>query len=108
LNAGRGQRPRILRLLLAENEVPSVALSRISLQDGARVKELRELGYKITNRTERRAGQVHGFFRLEAGIRPQGAAQTTPSDPSLPLQPALFANRAPQGWKDPEEGRPRG
>jgi hypothetical protein len=66
----KNQRQRILDLLLAAHgeEVPSVALSRISLQYGARVKELRELGLRIVNRTERRSGQVHGYFRLEAGM----------------------------------------
>lgn len=66
----KNHRQRILDLLLAAHgqEVPSVTLSRISLQYGARVKELRELGFRITNRTGRRAGQVHGYFRLEAGM----------------------------------------
>jgi hypothetical protein len=63
----KSQRQRILDLLRAAcgQEVPSVALSRISLQYGARVKELRELGFKIVNRTERQFDQVHGYFRLE-------------------------------------------
>jgi hypothetical protein len=66
----KNQRQRILDLLLAAHgeEVPSLALSRISLQYGARVKELRGLGFRIVNRTERRAGQIHGYFRLEAGM----------------------------------------
>jgi hypothetical protein len=46
MTAGRGQRQPILQLLLAGNEVPCVALSRIILQYGARIKELRELGFR--------------------------------------------------------------
>jgi len=65
----KNQRQRILDLLMAAHgrDVPSVALSRVSLQYGARVKELREMGCRITNRTERCAGKVYGYFRLESG-----------------------------------------
>jgi hypothetical protein len=61
------QRAKILELLMSAplQEVPSVELSRISLQYGTRVLELRRLGFRITSRTERRDGIVHAFFRLE-------------------------------------------
>jgi hypothetical protein len=64
----KNQRQRILDLLLAAHgsDVPGVALSRISLQYGARVKELREMGCRITNHTERRGGKVCGYFKLES------------------------------------------
>lgn len=97
----KSQRQRILDLLLGAKgqEVPSVALSRISLQYGARVKELRELGFRISNRTVRRAGKVHGYFHLELGNAPPLTAEPLPE----PFQPPLLAD-TPQRWIDPEEG----
>ncbi len=49
MNQRRNQRQRVLdRLLTAHGaEVPSFELSRISLQYGASVKELREAGFRI-------------------------------------------------------------
>lgn len=70
-NSGKNQRQLILDLLLPGREVPSVALSRVSLQYGARVKELRGMGFKISNRTERRTGKVYGYFRLESAPTPE-------------------------------------
>ena len=82
----KSQREQILDLLLNAHgqEVPSVALSRISLQYGARVKELRELGFRISNRTERRAGRVHGYFRLEAGSVEQQSSSVKWIDGHIP------------------------
>ena len=79
------QRQRILDLLLSARgrDVPSLALSRISLQYGARVKELRGLGFKIQNRTERRSGKVCGYFRLQGGYGRQ--ARETTEVPSTTL-----------------------
>ena len=90
----KSQRQRILDLLLGAHgqEVPSVALSRISLQYGAWVKELRELGFRISNRTERRAGEVHGYFRLELSHEEQ---------PSMPVSPACAR---PEAGSFPEFG----
>jgi hypothetical protein len=82
------QRQAILNALLAAHggEVPSYELAAIALQYGARVRELRDLGFPITNRTERRNGQVRGYFKLEMGAkaerderrisRPETAAET--------------------------------
>lgn len=72
----KNQRQRILDLLLAAggSEVPSVALSRISLQYGARVKELRSAGHNIENRTERARGKVCGFFCLKKELPVRGPA----------------------------------
>jgi hypothetical protein len=67
----KNQGQRILDRLLQGGEVPSVALSRISLQYGARVKELREMGFKISNRTERHGGKVCGYFRLDSAPTPE-------------------------------------
>jgi hypothetical protein len=63
-----GQRGSILSLLLQNRGkwIPSYRLSAIALQYGARVKELRDAGYTIENRTQRADGQVHGSFCLVA------------------------------------------
>jgi len=62
----KSQRDRILELLIRAcgAEVPAPELARISLQYSARVKELRELGFRIINRVEVSNGSKHGFFRL--------------------------------------------
>lgn len=110
------QRQQILDVLLAtEDEVPSVALSRISLQYGARVKELRELGFHVTNRIERRSGQVHGFFQLHRGLNAETSRATlrasdypkVPSSHALPVgtTPSLFGEPCREAWVDPEKGR---
>lgn len=61
------QRDRILSLFQSrQNEwvpLPDILDLRIS-QFGARILELRRLGYDIRNRTEHRGGQVHSWFRL--------------------------------------------
>jgi hypothetical protein len=78
-----GQRGAILRTLLERKGqwIPSFELSRIALQYGARVKECREAGFLIENRTERVGRKVHGSFRLvaEPGESPAlfGAAGAT-------------------------------
>jgi len=86
VNPRRNQRQRILdRLLEARgSEVPSFELSRISLQYGARVKELREAGFRIVNRVEHHDGKVFGFFRLELGPPTSHAGQLKPVTPSDP------------------------
>jgi hypothetical protein len=86
----KNQGQRILDLLLPGVEVPSVALSRISLQYGARVKELRGMGFKISNRTERRAGKVCGYFRLESVPAPEPKSSKPESgEETLPM-PGVF------------------
>ncbi len=97
------QRQRTLDVLLAAHgrEVPSVVLSRISLQYGARVKELRKLGFRIVNRTERRDGQVYGYFRLETGMpTTQGTTsieepESEPNSPSPEATGSLFGDLSP-------------
>jgi hypothetical protein len=62
------QKEEILDLLLRNrgNWIPSYSLSAVALQYNARVKELRDAGYKVENKTERHGRQVHGSFRLIA------------------------------------------
>jgi len=86
------QRARVLGCLLAAHgqEVPSVELSHISLQYGARVLELRRMGIRITSRTERRDGCVHGFFRLELGTDGAKSMPTESPSPPQPAQATLF------------------
>jgi hypothetical protein len=62
------QKEEILNLLLRNrgNWVPAYSLSAIALQFSARVKERRDAGYVIENKTERHGRQVHGSCRLVA------------------------------------------
>lgn len=64
----RGQRGEILNLLLEHRGKwsPVYRLAACALQYNARVKELRDSGYLIENRTSRRGKQVLGEFRLTA------------------------------------------
>ncbi len=61
-----GQKADILRALSEGrgNWVPAYKLASIALQYNARVKELRDVGYVIKNKTERVGRQVHGSFCL--------------------------------------------
>jgi hypothetical protein len=72
------QRQQVLDSLLAadDGEVSSVVLSRISLQYNARIKELRSLGFRIVSRTERKSGNVYGFFRLQRGMNAETSRAT--------------------------------
>jgi hypothetical protein len=101
VSASKNQRQLILDLLLSGDEIPSVALSRISLQYGARVKELREMGFKISNRTERHAGNVRGYFRLDSAhtpehkpSKPKGGEATLPTPGVFPQ----FGRLEPEGY----------
>jgi len=62
----RGQRGRILSLLLRHKGewVETFRLAQIALQYCSRLKECRDKGYVIENKTARINGQVHGWFRL--------------------------------------------
>ena len=75
----KGQRERMLELLLDKKgrEVPAYALAAIGLQYCSRLKEIRDLGYTVENRTERVNGQVHGYYKLVA-------------EPGDSTQPKLF------------------
>jgi hypothetical protein len=62
------QKAEILDLLLKNRGrwIPAYSLSAVALQYGARVKELRDAGYQVENKTERCGRKVHGSFRLVA------------------------------------------
>jgi hypothetical protein len=62
----KSQEQRILWLLDAAwpNWVPSLEVSKISLQYGSRIFSLRKKGWAIANRVEMVGGARHGFFRL--------------------------------------------
>ena len=70
------QRDRILRLFQDREDqwIPLWEILPLAAQYNARIKELRDAGHRIENRTEHRNGAVYSWFRLVA-------AQ---------LQPALF------------------
>jgi hypothetical protein len=60
------QKAEILDLLLKNRGrwIPAYSLSAVALQYNARVKELRDAGYRVDNKTERQGRKVHGSFRL--------------------------------------------
>ena len=66
----RTQRTRILDLLVAARggwvSLPEI-LACGAAQYGARLHELRRLGHRIDNRTERRDGKRNSYFRLVVG-----------------------------------------
>ena len=59
------QTTRILALLQSKPEVSAFDLGAVSLQYCARVAELRDAGYVISNRVEmQKSGVRHGFYKL--------------------------------------------
>jgi len=87
------QRGRILALLIdARGEVPLPAILALGIaQYGARIHELRALGFRIENRKERVNGVLHTFFRLNGGtatIAPRKQEQPTDAKlfPDLPKE----------------------
>jgi hypothetical protein len=59
------QRARILRLVLSAPEIPLPAILDLHIaQYGARIKELRTIGFDIRNRTERIDGVAYSWFRF--------------------------------------------
>jgi hypothetical protein len=82
------QRSRILQVFLEARggEVPLHRILDLKIsQYGTRILELRRLGFRITNRTERVDGQTHSYFRLVTGPTPTPApqSQSTPGPASL-------------------------
>ncbi len=90
----KSQRARVLALLIAAGgaEVPSLELSRISLQYNARLLELRSLGFCIVSRTERHGGVIQGFFHLERGA---GMIKQHSQQPPV-AQESLFSDLTPE------------
>lgn len=84
------QRARILRLLIEARgtEVPLPEIAECACQYGARIFELRKLGFVILNRTEDIDGSRRSWFRLVAG----------PPEASSPARPAAaeLDNNDPQ------------
>jgi hypothetical protein len=66
------QLARILALLKSHSPewVPAFEVAALALQYNSRIKELREAGHAIENKTERVHGVTHSWFRL----RPVSAA----------------------------------
>jgi hypothetical protein len=93
------QRGRLLALLVrarsTEVSLPEILNLKIS-QFGARIKELKAMGFKITNRQESRDGQRHSFYRLESG--PTVPPPAPKSEP--PEQSKLFGDLTPTRYPD--------
>jgi hypothetical protein len=87
------QRARFLQLLLeargAEVGLPEILDLTIS-QFGARLKELRSLGFHIENRQETRDGQRLSFYRLRLDSAPTSPAQNLPEPKSESGAPATL------------------
>jgi hypothetical protein len=79
------QRDRILALLLnAQGEevpLPQILELKIS-QFGARIKEIREAGHIVRNRTERRDGRIFSWYRLEP--KPTASTRSPQTSVSAP------------------------
>jgi Helix-turn-helix domain len=87
------QTARILNLLAASwpSWTPAPALARISLQYCARISELRERGWEISNRTEYKAGVRHGFYRLGSPPVPSSRELRANRTETKPMEPgSLF------------------
>jgi hypothetical protein len=71
------QRDKILGLLIAAGGgwVSLPAIATCAAQYNARIYELRRLGFSIVNRTEKREGSRHSWFRLASA--PPSSSTTT-------------------------------
>jgi hypothetical protein len=77
--------------------LPRILELKIS-QFGARILELRRLGYRIVNRTENVNGKRHSWYRLEpgsrdSGIKPERTAVSSPGTESFPQFGSLGPER---------------
>ena len=74
------QRGRILNLLISARGawVPLPEITACAAQYGARVLELRRLGFRIENRTKKVDGTRHSWFRLISGPVPADAPPAAP------------------------------
>jgi hypothetical protein len=92
---------RILMMLHASwpNWTPAPELARISLQYCARIRELRDAGWLISNRVERRGRSKHGFYRLGSPPTPSNrelrASQAEKSANSIDPPASLFGDISP-------------
>jgi hypothetical protein len=119
----RSQTARILRLLIQAHgaDVPLPIIMRCAAQYNACIHSLRNVGFRIVNRSESRNGALHSWYRLEIempeDLRPSPVStarsqrETSPAEnmqlfaahpeAPKPAQPAMV-------WRDPEMGGGRG
>src|SRR5690348_13764576 len=66
----RSQPARILRLLVQAHgaEVPLPVIMRCAAQYNYCVHQLRNAGFQIVNRSEKRKGVLHSWYRLEIDV----------------------------------------
>ncbi len=103
-DSGATQRGQILDLLIAARgdwvPLPRILELKIS-QFGARILELRRLGFHIVNRTQNANGQKHSWYRLESApkspkpnsTKPESNAGTLPMPGIFPQFESLAAER---------------
>ena len=87
MNSRATQCDRLLQFLASAHgdwiPLPQILELKIS-QFGARLLELRRLGYHIVNRTETVNGKKHSWYRLEPKpmVRPRNHENLAPATPS--------------------------
>jgi hypothetical protein len=92
----KSQRGAILGLLVSARGswVPLPEIAACACQYGARLLELRRLGFKIENRTQTVAGQRHSWFRLlpseQAKAIPRAFTGTSTPGPAAPAVQELL------------------
>jgi len=92
------QRDQILAILISARGgwVPLPEILELAAQYGARIHELRGLGYRIENRKEGRDGKRNSYFRLVSSI-----ADPTGVGPASTEGGAVFAgNSAPHPLRE--------
>ena len=89
---------RILDLLKTRSPawVPAFEVAALALQYNTRLKELRETGHSIENKTERCHGIIRSWFRLA----PQ-SGEPAPAPSTVDPTPSLFGDLPPQ-WRYPD------
>ena len=107
MTSRKTQRQRLLDLFLAHTDcwipLPSILELRIS-QYGTRLKELRELGFRIINRKEHKDGVCSSWFKLELGSPAASATLRSEMTPAgIPAQTSLPMIVPAQVYRDPEE-----
>lgn len=119
----RSQTARILRLLIQAHgaDVPLPSIMRCAAQYNYCIHNLRNVGFRIVNRSENRNGVLHSWYRLEIEVpedlnqppvqeraprREKAPAENmqlfaADAEAPKPAQPAMV-------WRDPEMGGARG
>jgi hypothetical protein len=94
-------RNRILDLLKTRSPawVPAFEVAALALQYNTRLKELREAGHSIENKTERCNGITRSWFRLTPQSREPAPAPPAPR--KVAPAPSLFGDLPPQ-WRYPD------